>query len=285
MSTEIIDLHSHVIAPDASAYPLNPMGGKQSDWSRERPIDGAGMLQAMALAGVSKSVLVQASTCYGHDNRYVQDCVAEHPQAFIGVFSVDMVSDQAIADIDRWIKAGLSGARVFIAGHTAADKSVRLDDPRGFEAWRYVEAQRIPMCVQIRSDGLDQVEALLQSFPKAVVLLDHFARPHLEGGAPYSEAQELFKLAQYPNLHFKLTTHNVRESLLGQSTQADFAHAVVSAFGADRIAWGSNFPASKGSLAEHVQEARACLSSLKSSDQEWIFSGTAKKIYPKLTQA
>ena len=285
MPTETIDLHGHVIAPDADAYPLNPMGGKQSDWSRERPVDDAGMLQAMTLAGVSQSVLVQASTCYGHDNRYVQDCVAKHPHAFIGVFSVDMVSDQAIADIDRWVQAGLSGVRVFIAGHTAADKSLRLDDPRGFEAWQYVEAQGIPMCVQIRSDGLDQVETLLQRFPNALVLLDHFARPHLEGGSPYTEAKALFNLARYPNLHFKLTTHNVRESLLGQSTQADFARAVVNAFGADRIAWGSNFPASKGSLAEHVQEARACLSSLSATDQDWIFSGTAKKIYPQLTQA
>jgi hypothetical protein len=34
---EIIDIHNHVIAPDTQRYPLAPLGGKQSDWSRTRP--------------------------------------------------------------------------------------------------------------------------------------------------------------------------------------------------------------------------------------------------------
>jgi predicted TIM-barrel fold metal-dependent hydrolase len=285
MTQELIDLHSHVIAPDPVRYPLNPLGGKQSEWSFERPVDARGMRQAMQEAGVTQSVLVQASTCYGHDNRYVQDCVAAYPDQMIGVFSVDMVSDQAVSEIDRWLQAGLSGARVFIAGHTAADQSIRLDDPRGFKAWDYVQSLRIPMCIQIRSDGLDQVEHLLQQFPRVKVLLDHLARPSLEEGAPYPQAQALFQLARYDQLYFKLTTHNVRESQLGRSTSADFVKTIVSAFGAKRIAWGSNFPASRGSLAELVQEAKICLQSLCSADQQWIFSGTAQSIYPQLQPA
>jgi len=126
----IVDLHSHVIADDATRYPLAPMGGKQSDWSRERPVNDVAMLAAMQQAGVAKSVLVQASTCYGHDNSYVQASVAAHPQVFAGVFSVDIMAADAIANIQHWMAVGLSGARVFIAGHTAADHSVRLDDPR-----------------------------------------------------------------------------------------------------------------------------------------------------------
>ena len=93
----IVDLHSHVIADDATRYPLAPMGGKQSDWSKERPVNDTAMLAAMQQAGVAKSVLVQASTCYGHDNSYVQASVAAHPQVFAGVFSVDMMAADAIA--------------------------------------------------------------------------------------------------------------------------------------------------------------------------------------------
>ena len=43
----IVDLHSHVIADDAARYPLAPMGGKQSDWSKDRPVNDADMLAAM----------------------------------------------------------------------------------------------------------------------------------------------------------------------------------------------------------------------------------------------
>lgn len=278
----IVDLHSHVIADDATRYPLAPMGGKQSDWSKERPVNDTAMLAAMQQAGVAKSVLVQASTCYGHDNSYVQASVAAHPQVFAGVFSVDMMAADAIAKIQHWMDAGLSGARVFIAGHTAADHSVRLDDPRAFAAWDYIAEQRIPICVQLRADGLPQLEALLNRFPKAVVLLDHFARPELEGGAPYAAANALFALARYENLHFKFTTHNVRESKQGQSTQAQFARKVVDTFGAQRMAWGSNYPASAGSLKEHLNEAFEATAALTTQEQEWIFSRTAHALYPTL---
>lgn len=279
---DVIDMHSHVIASDPLSYPLSPMGGKQSDWSRERPTDADAMRRAMAEAGVMQSVLVQASTCYGHDNRYVQDCVAAHSDAFIGVFSVDMLGPGAVGDIQKWMRAGLSGARVFIAGHTAADKSLRLDDPGADAAWSYIEAQQIPVCVQIRSDGLDQVENLLQRYPGVKILLDHLARPELEQGPPYEQARALFALGRYRNLHFKFTTHNVRESGQGRSTQRAFSRAVVDAFGADRIAWGSNFPASPGSLRDQLAEALECMDALSRTEREWIFSGTARKLYADL---
>lgn len=36
-------------------------------------------------AGVRKAALVQASTCYGHDNSYVADAVNAFPGRFAGV--------------------------------------------------------------------------------------------------------------------------------------------------------------------------------------------------------
>ena len=286
LGVPVVDSHSHVIADDPVRYPLAPMGGKQSDWSKERPVNGLGMAQAMKEAGVAKSVLVQASTCYGHDNSYTLDCVKVNSAQFVGVFSVDTLVPNAVAQVKHWKEAGMSGMRVFIAGHTAAaDHSVRLDDPRSFPVWDYISEQKIPMCVQLRADGLPQLEALLKQFPKAVVLLDHFARPLLEEGAPYAQAASLFALAKYNNLNFKFTTHNVRESKEAKSTQADFAKAVVSAFGAQRIAWGSNFPASAGGLTQHLQEALQATASLTLEEQRWIYSGTAHALYPDLNKA
>jgi predicted TIM-barrel fold metal-dependent hydrolase len=278
----VVDLHSHVIADDAARYPLAPMGGKQSDWSKERPVNCAGMLEAMLQAGVAQSVLVQASTCYGHDNRYVQACVNAYPHNFAGVFSVDMQAADAGANIRKWMESGLSGARVFIAGHTAADHTVRLDDPRAFAAWSYIEERRIPICVQLRADGLPQLETLLTRFPNAVVLLDHFARPVLDDGPPYAKAASLLALACFPNLYFKYTTHNVRESKEGEATQASFIRAMVDAFGAQRIGWGSNFPAASGTLASLLNDAMAATASLSALEREWIFSRTARSLYPAL---
>ncbi|XAH24207.1 amidohydrolase family protein [Xylophilus sp. GW821-FHT01B05] len=281
----VVDIHNHVIADDTHRFPAAPMGGKQSDWSRERPVNATGMLQAMEVGGVAQSVLVQASTCYGHDNRYVAACVQDHPNEFVGVFSVDFAGADAIERIEHWLQAGLSGARVFVAGHTAADASVRLDDPRSISTWEYLTQRRIPVSVQLRSDKLDQLQAVLARCPDALVLLDHCARPALEDGPPYAQANPLFALAKYPCLYLKYTTHNVRESKEGRATQGSFARALADRFGAHRMAWGSNFPASAGGLGALLQEALEATASLSAEEQAWIFSRTARVLYPVLETA
>ena len=264
----VIDIHPHVIASDVRRYPFAPLGGKQSDWSRERPVDAGKMLEAMDAAGVSRSVLVQASTCYGHDNSYVADAVAAHPDRFAGVFSVDMLAGDASQRIRQWLERGLKGLRVFIAGHTTAHDA-RLDDPRSFPAWRCAVDAGIPVCVQLRAPGLPQLETLLKEFPSARIVLDHMARP-----APDDPAS-LLSLSRYSNLFLKFTTHNVRDAAKPES----FMRQVVDAFGARRIAWGSNYPASEGSLAGLLGEAKQAVSALPAADQEWIFSRTAKGLY------
>jgi L-fuconolactonase len=278
----VIDIHPHVIAADAARYPLAPLTGQQSGWSRERPVGFEAMVAAMDAAGIAKSALVQASTCYGHDNSYLADAVAARPARFTGVFSVDVFRPDAPERIRHWLGRGLAGLRVFIAGHTAAAQDARLDDPRSFPAWQCAEEAGIPVCVQLRANGLPQLAALLERFPRARIVLDHMARPAIGDGPPYSAAASLFALARYPNLHLKLTTHNVREARAGRATPASFFGRVAEEFGARRIAWGSNYPASEGTLPDLLAEARAALAPLARADQDWIFSGTAQALYPAL---
>src|ERR1700722_2879689 len=91
----IIDIHPHVISTDTERYPNAPLGGHKSDWSRERPVAVEQMIAAMDQAGIAKSALVQASTCYGHDNSYIADAIAAYPNRFTGVFSADVLAADA----------------------------------------------------------------------------------------------------------------------------------------------------------------------------------------------
>jgi predicted TIM-barrel fold metal-dependent hydrolase len=284
MST-VIDIHPHVIAADTERYPLTPLGGHQSDWSRERPVSFEKMIADMDEAGIAKAALVQAATCYGHDNSYVADAVAARPERFTGVFSVDVTQPDAPKRIRHWMRKRLRGLRVFIAGQTAAAKDVRLDDPRSFPAWECVSEAGIPVCVQLRAAGLPQLVTVLERFPRVRIVLDHMARPAVDDGPPYGAASSLFALRLYPNLFLKLTTHNVRESRQGRATPESFFGRVVEKFGASRIAWGSNYPASEGTLAGVLAEAREALASLSREDQEWIFFRTAQSLYPVLAEA
>ena len=70
----------------------------------------------------------------------------------------------------------------------------------------------------------------------------------------------------------------------GKATPESFFGKLVSDFGANRIAWGSNYPASEKSLPDLVKLAQETLSFLPARDREWIFSGTAETLYPALRE-
>src|SRR6195256_526423 len=126
----IIDIHPHVIATDNARYPLQPLGGTQSTWSRDRPTPYDKMIEAMDQAGVAKSAIVQASTAYGHDNSYVAEAIAAHPKRLTGVFSVDMLAADNVEKMRHWIDRGFSGMRLFTTGSTMPGQASWFEDPR-----------------------------------------------------------------------------------------------------------------------------------------------------------
>ena len=282
MPTKIVDIHPHIISTDTTRYPITPLGGKQSVWSRERPVTFEQMIAAMDEAGVDKAAIVHASTTYGHDNSYVADCVALQPKRFTGVFSVDMLAADAPEKIRYWVKRGLSGLRLFTAGSTMDKQSTLVDDPRSFSGWECAGELGIPVCMQMLPEGLPQLMVLVKRFPAVRIIIDHLMKPPVEEGPPYAGASFLFGLAQCSNVYLKLTTNNVRASTKGKATPETFFSRLVKEFGSSRIAWGSNYPASPGTLPEIVAEAKTVLGVLPPQDQEWIFSRTAQALYPAL---
>src|SRR5262245_54454097 len=278
----IIDTHTHVIATDTKKYPLAPLFGKQSTWSVEHPLDYPDMVKANVEAGVDKAVLVQASSAYAFDNSYVADSVAAHPERFTGVFSIDVVAPDAAAKMKHWMGKGLTGMRIFTSGSTHAAQETFFADEAAFPAWQYASDQGLPVCMQMRVAGLPLLETVLKRFPKARVILDHFARAEAADGPPFAAAAPLFALAKYPNVYLKLTHRPIEQAMLGKSTPEIFFRHAVQHFGANRILWGSNFPAAKPPLPELIAMARKALAFLPQSDQDWIFSKTAQTIYPAL---
>jgi L-fuconolactonase len=278
----VIDIHPHVISTDVIRYPRAPLGGHQSTWSEARPVGVEQLIVEQDRAGIHKAALVQASTCYGHDNSYVADAVAAHPHRFTGVFSCDVLAPDACGTMAHWMARGLTGLRLFTTGSTMPGQAGWLDDPRSFPAWSRAEAIGLPVCLQMTADGIPAIEHVLRRFPALRVVLDHLARPVQEDGPPYNAADSLWRLAALPGVYLKVTERNFLGSKKGQATPETFFGRLVSEFGASRIAWGSNFPASERSLPELIALADDTLGFLPGPDREWIFSRTAQTLYPAL---
>lgn len=282
MKTKVIDIHPHIIADNEERYPRAPLFGVQSDWSRTRPVTVDRLIAAMEEAGVGKAAVVQASTCYGHDNTYLTDSIARYPDRLTAVAAIDILDGDAPRRLDELRDKGVAGLRLFTGGSTAAVDASWIDDPRTEGAWRHSAAIGFPVCIQTSTVGLAQVEKVAEKYADVQIILDHLARPDLSDGPPYEAAKGLFDLARFPNIYLKASPRTFHAVGQGRATSESFFDRLIGAFGANRIAWGSNYPASEGSLSELLGAARAALASVSEEDRSWIFARTAQILYPSL---
>jgi len=259
----IIDIHPHIISDDETRYPPAPLFGKRSDWSQERPSTVESLIAAMDEAGVAKAAVVHSSTTYGFDNAYVVDGCNQYKHRLAAA-------------------RGLAGLRIFTGGSTKDFDPSELDDPKSFAAWEVLSELGLPMCIQTGPIGLPQVAMLAKKFPKVNIILDHLGRPDVLDGPPYGNADSLFALSDIPNLTMKLTPRIFGDVKKGKASAETFFPRVVQAFGAQRLAWGSNFPTSPGTLEEILATAQQGLASVGENDREWIFGKTAQTLYPSL---
>lgn len=278
----IIDIHPHIISDDEKRYPPAPLFGKRSDWSQERPSTVESLIAAMDAAGVAKAAVVHSSTTYGFDNAYVVDGCNQYPGRLVAVGSVDMLDDDVEQVVRGWAGKGLAGLRIFTGGSTKDFDPSELDNPKSFKAWEVLAELGLPMCIQTGPIGLPQVRMLAEKFPAVNIILDHLGRPDVLDGPPYANAASLFEMADLPNLYMKLTPRIFGDVKKDKASAETFFPRVVEAFGAQRLAWGSNFPTSPGTLAEILATAQTGLACLSEAEREWVFGKTAQTLYPAL---
>lgn len=284
MKTTLVDIHPHIVSTDTKRYPVTPLQGKQSEWSKEHSVTLEEMIAAMDDAGVQKAAIVHSSTTYGFNNDYVADAVAQYPKRFTGVFSVNVMEPNAPQRMRELVAKGLTGMRIFARGSTIKEAWLALDDPATRPAWQCASDLGISVATNVHATGEahGQIKRILEQYPMVRLIIDHLGRPPTEDGPPYAAASEYFSLAKYPNFYLKLTTTGVEHAMKGKATAETLVRKLVDVFGADHIAWGSNYPSAKGTMKEILARTRQYLSLLTDKEREWIFARTAQTLYPAL---
>src|SRR5262249_19272486 len=194
----------------------------------------------------------------------------------------DVLSPDAVQTFDHWLGRGCTGMRLFTTGSTLPDQARWFADPKTYPFWEHAAAKGIPVCMQMKQEGIALLRQGVGRFPKGGMSHDHTSRVPFEDGPPYARADELLALARYRQVYLKVTPINVSPKSWGKGSAETFFAKVIAAFGADRIAWGSNFPNSVGTLKEILTAAQKAFSFAKASDQDWIFGKTAQVLYPVL---
>lgn len=276
----IVDTHVHVVAPDQARYPFAPAGGFRmrglGSWHTQYPVSAEQLIETTAGAGVERAVIVQPFSAYGFDNRYHADSAAAHSDRLGSVCTVDPVAADGAEQLTHLVRErGMQGLRL-----TTSQEGSRLDDPRAYPVWERAGELGIPICVLTAPEHWPAARAMATRFSRVPVLLDHAGG--MGAGQDDAVVDELVALAALPNVQLKVSTVNFAPlAALGEAGLARWRR-IASAFGAERLLWGSNYPVSQeGSYAEMARLGERALPFLSDAEREAMLGGNALHFWPR----
>jgi len=274
----IVESHCHIIAPDQSKYPRD-LGPSPAAWVRD--LSAEDFIAMNDAAGVERAILVQAFGAYRYDNSYVADAAVQYPKRFVAVCIVDALQPDAPQTLEYWVKErGVAGLRVV----TWTEPELMLDDPRLDPVWTRASELRIPVCVLTNFPQVPRLKRVLERFSELRLALDHLGLPRLDDGPHFPNEQPIFDLARFPNFYGKFSSWTIAAAAKnGEQARLDFFRRLLDAFGAERLMWGTNFPASNDrSFKGFVDYAQEQLAFMSLEERRWIFGDTALSLWPML---
>ncbi len=268
-----IDAHVHVWTDDRTRYPRDP---KERDYPPPRftPED---LFRHSNPAGVTRIVLIQMSF-YRFDNRYMLDCIANHPGVFAGVGIVDPSKepDRAMLALS---KGGVRGFRIVPGPFPAT----WLENEPMERMWRTGAEHRLAMCCLINPDAIPSVARMCGRHPDTPVVIDHLARIGSDGTIRDSEIRELCGLARFPQVKVKISAfYALGAKKPPYRDLGSFIRRVHEAFGPRRLMWASDCPfqvEDGHSYRDSIELIRSGLPFLKDEDRQWILERTAAETF------
>lgn len=219
-----IDTHAHVFERD---LPLADGRRYTPDYDA-LPSDYLALLDAH---GLSRGVLVQPSFL-GTDNRYLAQVLDAHPQRLRGVAVVDpLIGEAQLRDLER---SGVTGMRLNLFGLT--------DPALSRQPWRALleRIHALDWHVEVHAPA-ERLPAVLPALLETGcrIVIDHFGRPGAAG-----DMAPLLRHAATGRVWVKLSApyRNWADDGAGHAAARKAARALLDAFGAERLMWGSDWP-------------------------------------------
>ena len=229
------------------------------------------LLSHLDANGLDQAVLVQPSFL-GTDNSYMLATIAAAPDRLRGIAMVPPdVSDEQLSELAL---RGVVGVRFNLVGapmpelrSTAWTTLLRRLVALGWHVELHREARDLPLLI----------ESALQAGARVVV--DHYGRPDPALGLADSHLNALLAFASSRRVWVKLSAA-YRCASNPEGFERDAALHFVSAFGADRLIWGSDWPHTQCEAKATVGASlRALQASLGDAALGAVLGGNASDLY------
>lgn len=246
------------------------------------------LLVSMDAVGVAGALITNQSI-YGPDNKRQLKAVREYPTRFALVAGVELTS-QGLHQGMSVLAATPSVVGVRLV--SISSDSTRLWTTGTFaRAFGAANAFGLPICVYA-PHRMSEIGNLCKRYPDTDVVLDHLNiayNPALrkELGLPVGKSRlfdglpDLLQLAQLPNTFVKLSAVPALSN--ERSPFADlwpFLHEIFSAFGPERIMWGSDWTIHIAE-APYEDSVKFILDTaeLSQTEKEWVMSRTLMRVF------
>jgi predicted TIM-barrel fold metal-dependent hydrolase len=229
----ICDTHAHIYSEDETRYPpapkpLRPPAAVGTVANLER------VTKANAVAGVC---IVQPTTFYGWDNRFICDTTVKTRRWTAGVCTLDPDDPHSLGLIHHYVKKyDIRALRSYPA------RDGKMDSPGVVAMWRAASEVGIVVNVLCNHNNTDGLARLIEKFPGQSVVIDHCMNLRA-GPEQHAVLADVLRLAKYPNTHAKLTF-----LATGSAEPYPFrdmhgpCRKIIADYTPDRCVWGSDFP-------------------------------------------
>lgn len=231
------------------------------------------MLAEMDPIGVDRAVIVPPSWI-GESNEYALEAAEKYPGRFAVMGRIDPANQEHVASLDTWLdQKHMLGIRLtfntptFVAG---------LDNGLFDKLWASCERNKIPVMALFAGPLITKVSPIVEKHPGLSLIIDHMGRvPAAHGPEAWENLDLLLALKRHPNVWVKTScapTHS-DESFPYRDLHPHLER-IYDAFGANRLAWGSDITRLKGTYGENLRLFQDELTFLSADDKEWILGKT-----------
>lgn len=280
--SSIVDAHVHLFRAWSSGYPRVVV----DIFPRSSEARAEDLLAAMAEGGVSKAVIVALSGHY----RYLGECLERWPAVFSGIGVVEDSDPDPAGSFVSWRdRIGMAGMRTNrIREPGEAEPTGRLADllaalaEGGHPLWFYGD-----------SDQLAGISLIAQRYPSLPIVLNHLGfcptnvgvdelgRRRIETALPPPTLSTVLGLASHPNVYVMFSGQYAfsSEPFPHRDTNSTVT-AIHEAFGAARMMWATDYPASIpfAGYPEQLSLVDVHLPDLSGPDRARLIGGTTSEV-------
>lgn len=280
----IVDLHCH-------AWRRWPYDVAVPDPDTRGSVDA--LLYEMDTHGVDHAAIVCARIGGGaggdgfaneDNNEYVLDAARRHPDRLTAWIDVDCAwrADHHSPGAADRLRVALeqSGARGVTHYVAENDGWLQTEDAEAFFA--VAEDAGVVLSFAAGAAWFDDLGPIAARHPSLPVLLHHLGMP-AHGAGREADVQALVRAAAVPSIGVKVSGFNYNSAASNEYPYPDSVelfHTVLSAFGSERLYWGSDFPASRDMLtfAQSLEIVRTHCASAGPDVVARILGGNAERL-------